>query len=343
MNSSVSSYYNKPFSHIYVEREILEHPRTKQILSRFPQSRIVEVGHYKDVFSAPHQAVGRQHRAQSLILAAKHGQLIYHGSPVCQDFGNEFFYYTSCVMNCIYDCEYCYLKGMYESGHMVIFVNLEDYFTELRSMLQEHPVYLCISYDTDLAALEGVTGYLREWIAFALEEPNLTIEVRTKCASMELWEKLPVCDRMIYAFTISPREIAARIEHFAPASGLRLKAASAALDLGHRVRLCFDPMLHVPDWKEKYADLVTEAAETLDLEKLYDVSVGCFRISKSYLKHMRKADPRSAVVQYPYTLEEGFYSYPGSMRREMEDYMCDLLYAYMDRKKIYLVEEREDL
>lgn len=34
-------------------------------------------------------------RAQNLILAAKHGELLYPGAPVCQNFGNEHFYYTS--------------------------------------------------------------------------------------------------------------------------------------------------------------------------------------------------------------------------------------------------------
>ena len=27
------------------------------------------------------------------------------GAPVCQSFGNENFYYCSCMMNCIFDCE----------------------------------------------------------------------------------------------------------------------------------------------------------------------------------------------------------------------------------------------
>mgnify|MGYP006970641936 FL=1 len=35
------------------------------------------------------------------------------------------------MMNCIYDCSYCYLKGMYPSGHMVLFVNIEDTWKNL--------------------------------------------------------------------------------------------------------------------------------------------------------------------------------------------------------------------
>lgn len=63
--------YNTRFSHIYVERRIRNHPRTEQILLRFPQAQIVEIEHYKDVFNRHGQDGVRQHQAQALILAEK--------------------------------------------------------------------------------------------------------------------------------------------------------------------------------------------------------------------------------------------------------------------------------
>ena len=131
-----------------------EDPETKRILTQFPQAEVIAIDHYKDVFCRSRQDYVRQHAAQNLILAAKHGELLYPGAPVCQSFGNEHFYYTSCVMNCVFDCEYCYLKGMYPSANLVVFVNLEDIFAEVEKRLAVHPVYLCVSYDTDLLALE---------------------------------------------------------------------------------------------------------------------------------------------------------------------------------------------
>ena len=128
--------YNTRFSHIYVERRIRNHPRTEQILLRFPQAQIVEIEHYKDVFNRHGQDCVRQHQAQALILAEKTDHFFYEGAPVCQDFGNTNFYYCSTMMNCIYDCSYCYLKGMYPSGHMVLFVNIEDYLEELDHILK---------------------------------------------------------------------------------------------------------------------------------------------------------------------------------------------------------------
>ena len=166
MKSLNGNFYNPPFSHIYVEREALTHNRTGEILARFPHAKVVVIDHYKDVFCRSRQDYAAQHMAQNMILAVKHGSLLYEGAPVCQSFGNEYFYYTSCVMNCVYDCEYCYLKGMYPSGNLVVFVNLEDIFAEIEETLKRHPMYLCVSYDTDLLAIEHMTGYASRWIEF---------------------------------------------------------------------------------------------------------------------------------------------------------------------------------
>ena len=68
-------------------------------------------------------------------------------------------------MNCVFDCEYCYLKGMYPSANLVVFVNLEDILRKWKETCRA-PVYLCVSYDTDLLALEHLTGYAARWIEF---------------------------------------------------------------------------------------------------------------------------------------------------------------------------------
>ena len=127
MKSEVS-LYNHSFSHIYVEKNVMDNPRTLGILKHFPNAEVIEIEHYKDVFCRTQQNVERQKKTQALIIARKQGNLVYEGAKVCQSFGNEYFYYTSCIMNCIYDCDYCYLKGMYPSGNIVIFVNIDDIF-----------------------------------------------------------------------------------------------------------------------------------------------------------------------------------------------------------------------
>ena len=119
------------------------------------------------------------------------------------------------MMNCIYDCSYCYLKGMYPSGHMVLFVNIEDYLEELDHILKTQNMYVCISYDADLLAMEAVTGYVGLWSAYAAKHENLKLEIRTKCAGHAMWD-LPCLSNVIYAFTLSPQKMIDAFEKETP-------------------------------------------------------------------------------------------------------------------------------
>ena len=323
------------FSHIYIEEKVRENPRTKRILEHFPNANRIYIKHYKDVFNRSRQSVTVQHQSQALIIAEKTGAKIYKGAPVCQSFGNEYFYYTSCMMNCVFDCEYCYLKGMYPSGNMVIFVNLEDYFAELEQVLKDHPIYLCVSYDADLVACDSLTDYVREWVEFTRSHDKLTIEIRTKSGRQDIWEKLKGCDRVIAAYTISPDTISARDEHYAGTPSDRIRAAKSAMDNGFPVRLCFDPMIYCRDWKDAYDKLCQEVFSQLDASRLWDVSVGSFRISQDYLKKMRKEEPESAIVNFPYDNVQGYYQYPEYLREEMEGFMVERLGKYIPADKIF--------
>lgn len=325
------------FSHIYVEDEVSDRPECRAILSHFPKAHIVHIHHYKDVFNRSRQDVMLQYQTQNLILAANHGQLVYPGAKVCQDFGNRHFYYTSVVMNCVFNCEYCYLKGLYPSGNMVIFLNIEDVFSEVEQLLRKYPVYLCVSYDTDLVALEGVTGFVRKWIDFTRAHDNLTIEIRTKSGNTTFLNDLcdtDACDRCIFAYTLSPEIVIERYEHGTSSLNSRIDAMKAVHQKGFPVRAVFDPIIRVPNWKTLYSDLVDTFFKNFDAKDLYDASVGTFRISDAYLKNMRRAMNNSSLVQYPFTIRNGVAEYEDA--EEMEQFMIQCISKYLPKEKTFL-------
>lgn len=339
MNSK-QDYENPSFTHIYVEKRVQTHPRTRALLMHFPNAQIVLIDHYKDVFNRRGQDAVVQHRSQSLILARKEDHFFYEGAPVCQDFGNTNFYYCSTMMNCLFDCSYCYLKGMYPSGHLVIFVNLEDYFAELERLLAQRSMYLCVSYDADLLAMEPVAGYAKLWSDFGALHENLKLEIRTKSARTAMWDNLTCLSNVIYAFTLSPQRMIDACESGTPTVRARISCALAGLERGFPIRLCFDPMLYLPTWREDYGELLSEldAAFTdrgLTMQKLTDVSVGTFRISQDYLKKLRRVQLMAPAVQFPYVNIGGVYQYPPRLLTEMEAYLIGELSKRIDKENIY--------
>mgnify|MGYP002754494487 CR=1 FL=1 len=335
--------YQEHFQHIYVEEAILQSPDVERVLRKFPKAKVIPIKHYKDVFNRKKQGRLAQSRSRKLILAKKEGQRLYDGAVVCQDFSESHFCYASLLMNCPFHCSYCYLQGMYPSSNLVMFLNLEDYFSDCRKWIAEKgSLYLCISYDTDLLAMEGIYPYVEEFARFLNQENALRIEVRTKAGGEGLWrkmQKLPLSSegrkRMIFAFTLSPEEIIEEAEEGSARLSSRIFAIQKALEEGYLVRLCFDPMIYHPRWKELYSDLLQEVFEKIPMEQIHDCSVGSFRISESYLKAMGKALPSSPHTQFPYENTGGYYHYPKELMEEMEGFLYSRLQEKLPKEKIF--------
>ena len=316
--------------HIYVEEELLDacdpyHLQTERIIDFFKDRQIIPIGHYKDVFNRSRQDVCIQADNKKIIIARKRGRLVYEGAPVCQSFGNSHFFYTSCVMNCIFDCSYCYLKGMYPSANIVIFVNIEDIFSGIEDLLKLYPVYLCVSYDTDLLGLEDITGYVKKWSGFASCHRDLTVEIRTKCGRVDVYDELDKTDNVIFAYSLSPDEVISAYEKKNAGLISRIKAAEAAMNAGFPVRFCFDPMIRINNWKEAYAGMFEEICRRIDIKRVKDHSVGSFRISADYLKKMRERYVYEPLIWYPFSEDKGYYSYAREISDEMESFMEGLI------------------
>ena len=319
------------FTHIYVEERALEYPLTKEILDKTPNATVIYIKHYKDVFDRKRQNAPLQKSNQALIIAVREGNRIFKGSPVCQSFGQKNFYYASSMMNCPFDCDYCYLKGMYPSSNMVVFVNLEDYKKDVEEKLKEGPMYVCASYDTDLLAMNALTGHADFWKDLALSHDDLLVELRTK-AAVDVKDDI---SNVIYAFTLSPEEVVNRFEHNTAPVSARINAAAKALESGAKVRLCFDPVIKIPGWEDAYKRLVDGASSKICFSKLTDVSVGTFRISSDYLTKMRKAYPGSEIAWYPYFIKDGFAQYEPGTDKAMQDYVLSLIGELIGKEKIF--------
>ena len=334
MRSLEEQSLNKFFSHIYIEKGAEAYPETQRIINFFPDSNKVEISHYKDVFCRKGQSWAAQKRSPSLILAVKRDNLIYPGAAVCQSFGEEHFFYTSSIMNCFYDCEYCYLQGMYSSGNMVIFVNTEDIFREVDRLLLKHPVYLCISYDTDLLAAERFTGIVSKWAGFALQRRELKVELRTKNADIKSIKNICKADNFIFAWTMSPDEIIKKYEHGTPPLKARVEAAKAAAAEKRKIRLCFDPLLYIKDFEKYYGNMFDIIFREISADDVEGISVGTFRISPSYLKNMRK-QRLCELTAFPFALIDGVYNYDREINAKILDFALNILKGYISKEKIF--------
>ena len=339
----------KVFSHVYVEQNLLEeeNPTCKDIISKLSSPLVVPIRHYKDVFNRNHQDIVYQKNNPSLIIASTKGRLVYDCSRECPSFGNEYFYYTTSVMNCLFDCEYCYLQGMYPSGNVVVFVNIEDIFEEVDRILEKHPAYICVSFDTDLIALENILGYAKKWAIFAASRENLTIEIRTKgCVSQSVIDfarELERKDRekIIFAFTLSPKMVQLKYEHRSASVEKRIDSLKRCLEAGLTCRVCFDPVLCMEGAYKAYEELISELFAKVDAALLRDVSLGQFRLPCEYYKKLSDKRPSSEIFSSGLVCSNDSYSY-GDEGSKLTQQILKILSGFVDETKIFLWDDKKN-
>ena len=74
----------------------------------------------------------------------------------------------------------------------------------------------------------------------------------------------------------------------------------------------------------------------IDKEKVIDVSIGVFRISKEYLKKMRNQNQNSEILYYPFECIDGVYTYSDKTKSYMINFIKKQFLKYININKIYI-------
>ncbi len=302
---------------IYLEKRAKNYPITKHIISKF-NPNIVEIEHYKEIFNRSHQNFNYQKSQNRLILAVKEDNFLYKGSSFCDNRGYENFYYSTQILGCVYNCEYCYLAGMYPSGYPVIFVNEDDFINSVKKL---NNAFIAISYESDLLAFEGIYPFHKKWINLAKEKKELLIESRTKSANTKNLPLNPPTN-FILTFSLSPNEVVI-FEKKAPLLQKRVKAIKEALNKGYNTEIAIDPIIKVENFKEVYKNFVNYLKKELPLKEL-KISIGAFRINKDFLKKLKKIHI-SPITYYPFEIKNKKAYYEDE--KELIKYVNDLIYS----------------
>ena len=66
------------------------------------------------------------------------------------------------MYNCLYDCDYCFLQGLYSSANYVLFVNYEDFFEHISHTIEKNKndsQMFFSGYDCDSLAFDKISGF----------------------------------------------------------------------------------------------------------------------------------------------------------------------------------------
>ena len=296
---------------LYIEREVRDHPRTQEICRRFPDATRIECERYGEVFNRKAQNFRLQKQRPALILARKSKNFVLDAPPQ-YSIGGQRNYYFSHMLNCIYDCRYCFLQGMYRSAYYVLFVNYEDFgaaIVERAAESSTEPAYFFSGYDCDSLALEPVTGFARYALPLFAEQGNAYLELRTKSTQIRGLLEQPPLANCIVAFSLAPQAMADALEHGAPSLDRRLEAIVKLLQQGWPIGLRFDPLIYCQDYETLYGAFFDDVFSRLRPQMLHSVSLGVFRQPEAFFNTMTRLYPEEKLFAGPLEARTGMVSY----------------------------------
>lgn len=323
---------------IYLESDIADHPRTRAILDRNPKAVVIECDRYTEVFNPRSQNFRLQKKRPALILAAKHGNSVLP-TPPGYSIGSDRNFYFSHMLNCLYDCRYCFLQGMYRSAHYVHFVNYEIFEEQIdETIAASNGTTPCFfsGYDCDSLAMESMTGFAEHFVPFFQERPEAWLELRTKSLNTGILAKCEPTPNIITAFTLSPDPVAREFEHGAPSFDKRLKRVESLTQQGWIVGLRLDPLIPWPNFETVYGDMLDRIFSCVPVESIHSVTLGGMRFPKAMYDRIVKLypeDPLFALAEME--TRSGQVAFPEEVERGMLEFVLHRLQGEMPAERIF--------
>ena len=285
---------------VYVEENILETPRVKSILAKVKQGPIT-IKSYDDIWGQSKKPYLHKRDSLNLFLAEKKGQLLKLAPDAYGQLGEPHYYFIH-AYNCIYECQYCYLQGYFNTPDIVLFINHEEIISQMQKTLEEYPdsrVWFHAGEFSDSLALTHLTGELELYHEFCRKNPRAIIELRTKSVNIKeliLLEPLP---NFIISFSLSPQKMGKLIDLKTPSTQSRLKTMDELNKLGFTLAAHFDPIIYQDQFKNQYEELL-ETMRDLHLTKaLSYLSMGVVRFTKDVYREVERNYPDSPLHSTP--------------------------------------------
>lgn len=325
---------------IYVETSVADHHRTRRISERFDSAEVTPCERYGEVFNPAAQNFRLQKSNPSLILARKHERHVL-SAPAGYGLAGDAGFYFSHMLNCPYDCRYCFLQGMYRSANYVIFVNYEAFVEAIDRTLAstEGQVWFNAGYDCDSLAWEPVTGFVDFFVPAFAERPRATLELRSKSTQIRSLLRQEPVDNVVVAFSFSPQHVHEQLENGVPSIRKRIDAACRLQNAGWTVAIRFEPLVYFENYNDHYQQLIDDVLGALDGDRLHSVSIGSFRMPDAFFTKARSLYPQEPLFVTTGHSRGGVTGYGEEIEESMAQYCRQLILRHIDDKRFYRCQE----
>lgn len=285
---------------IYIDDAAAPYPKAGEIVAKLPQVPVRRVRDKADVlaiFGAEGQQIDRG--KQALFLTTQKGRF-FKKCPGTKGLLCCNYYVINFATNCHLDCSYCILQGYYENNPCItFFVNVDDLFEQLAQTFAAEPqrqYRVGTGEFTDSLAMDEITGFASLIVPFFANQPNATLELKTKADTVAALLNLDHRGRTSVAWSVNTPRMITSEEPKTATLDERLRAAQHCQAAGYQIGFHFDPIFVYPGWEREYYHVVERLFDAVRPEHISWISLGGFRYAPELKPIIRSRFPQSRIV-----------------------------------------------
>lgn len=287
------------FKTIFIENRVAENPETQRILAAFPKVETRHIANIRDIFEKVRKPYLQKRTDLNLFIGKKDGQLVKE-APDAYGLSGDPHYYFIHAYNCIYECEYCYLQGYFQSPDLVLFVNHDEIIAEMERVATQHSpgntVWFHAGEFSDSLALAHITGEWPQYWDFLKKHSHAKMELRTKSVNIKPILALEPLKNVVITFSLSPKEVTKTYDRKTPSFAARIKAMKKLADAGFQLGVHFDPIIYEKDFEREYQTLIVDMLRAVPEAQIEYISLGVVRFAKDVFHEVMKNYPQSGLL-----------------------------------------------
>lgn len=332
------------FSRIFIEKSVEDLEYTKRIINFFPKTEFKVIDKIEDIWGRVKKPYLQKRETLNLFIGRKEGALVKE-APDAYGIGKEKHFYFIHAYNCIYECQYCYLQGYFNTPDIVLFVNHNEIIKDMQKITDEYPdAWFHAGEYSDSLALSHLTNEWDEYWEFFKKNKQAKLELRTKSVNLKSIIELEPLDNVYISFTLAGFKEGKTYDLRCPSVQARLKAIDKLVQKGFKIGIHLDPIVHSEDIEESYETLLLELSKVLPDSQLGYLSIGVVRFTKDVYKEVENNYPASPILTQNFIKSfdsKVRYSHP--MRMWILNKVKDIcIKNNFSSEKIYMCMEQED-
>jgi len=285
---------------IYIDEAASRYPKTWEIVGKFPRVSVRQVCDKDEALSTVHQADDPVETGKHILFLTTHKGRFFKKCPgtkglICCNYSVVNF-----ATNCHLDCSYCILQGYYENNPLIsFFVNTDDLLHELDEVFsadRQRVFRVGTGEFTDSLAMDEITEFSKIIVSFFAQQPNATLELKTKTDTIENLLHLDHQGRTSVAWSVNTPRMIASEEPKTATLDERLQAAIRCQEAGYAIGFHFDPLFVYPDWESEYHYVVEQLFDAVSLDNISWISLGGFRFAPELKPLIRRRFPQSTIL-----------------------------------------------